>query len=285
MEEEDKYRLVSFYHSMDCENTLDSDLCLKSCGIENCVSGSKYGPCVINAYHIYIVLSGKGVLCIGKRIWQLTAGMIFVLPDGLEAEYEADQRDPWQYAWIIASGKNVALFLKDAGFSRSPVRKCNCNPEYFVEIINSILETREQNLSGELRRNSYLYEILALLVETSEPEKHDNKDSQDVYVRNAVEYIQKNYAHIKVHDIAVHVGINRSYLTTLFKNKLDMSPQEYLIDYRLNQAKQLLQTTNLCVHEVAYRVGYENPLTFSKMFKNVYGVSPKHYRQSHQFVI
>ncbi len=286
MEISEKYRFVSFCHSMDCFNTLSSDLYIKDCGIEKCVSHKKYGPCMIRGYHIYFVLAGKGVLRVKNRSWQLTAGMIFVLPDGLEMEYEADREDPWQYTWISIDGKNVISCLKDAGFVKTPVRKCNCNPDRFVDIIDRILGTAEQTLSNELRRNSYLYEILALLVETENTDKKMNfDDPQDLYVRSAVQYIHSNYSRMRVNDIAAHIGINRSYLTTIFKNKLKVSPQEYLVSYRLNKAKQLLQTTDQSIQEVAYHVGYDNPLTFSKMFKNAFGISPKNYRKDNQCMI
>lgn len=279
MESSDKYRFVSFCHSIDCANVLDSDLYIRDCGIEKCVSAEKYGPCLIEGYHIYIVLAGKGTLYLKSQSWKLTAGMIFILPDGLEMEHEADSTDPWQYAWVTFGGRNVASCLKGAGFSKSLVRKCNCNPDRFVEIIDKIMGTAEPTFSNELRRNSYLYEILALLVETGKVKKEDHcNDPQDLYVRNAVQYIHRNYTHARVNDIASYVGINRSYLTTIFKNKLKVSPQEYLVNYRLSKSRQLLQTTDLSIQDIAYRVGYDNPLTFSKMFKNAYGISPKHYR-------
>ena len=59
---------------------------------------------------------------------------------------------------------------------------------------------------------------------------------------------------------------------------MDISPQEYLLSYRLEQGSRLLRTTKMSVQEIAESIGYENPLTFSKMFKNAYGVSPKYYR-------
>lgn len=51
------------------------------------------------------------------------------------------------------------------------------------------------------------------------------------------------------------------------------------MNYRLEQGRLLLQNTDLPVQEVAERIGYEDPLTFSKMFKNTYGKSPKKYRE------
>lgn len=286
MELSDKYRFVSFCRSMDCKNTLELGLHMKGCGIENCISGKKIGPCRISGWHIHIVMAGKGTLRFKNQSWELSAGMIFVLQDGLEMEYEADQEDPWQYAWVCVEGNKVASCLRDAGFVRSPVRKCNCSLDCYVEIIDKILGTSESTLHAELQRNSYLYELLALLVETGGTKKEKKySDSQDLYVQNAIQYIHRNYSHIKVNDIASYIGINRSYLTTIFKNKLNVSPQEYLVNYRLNKARQLLQTTDLSIQEIAVRVGYDNPLTFSKMFKNAFGVSPKYYRRDNRFVV
>ncbi len=59
---------------------------------------------------------------------------------------------------------------------------------------------------------------------------------------------------------------------------MEISPQEYLVSYRLEQGSRLLRTTKMSIGEIAEKIGYENPLTFSKIFKNVYGVSPKNYR-------
>ena len=92
-------------------------------------------------------------------------------------------------------------------------------------------------------------------------------------------YIKFNYSTIKVNDIANYIGINRSYLTTLFKKKLNVSPQQYLVTFRLQKAAELLKTTNMNITEIADAIGYESPLTFSKMFKQTYGVSPLHYRK------
>lgn len=74
------------------------------------------------------------------------------------------------------------------------------------------------------------------------------------------------------------MGINRSYLSDIFKKKLGMPPQNYLVHYRMERGGELLRTTELPIQEVAKRSGYDNPLTFTKMFKKTYGVSPREYR-------
>ena len=91
-------------------------------------------------------------------------------------------------------------------------------------------------------------------------------------------YIQSNFSNVKISDVARNIGINRSYLTKIFKQKIGVSPQEYLMERKLNYACDLLIETDAQIQDVARRVGYNNLLTFSKIFKGKYGVSPKNYR-------
>jgi AraC-like DNA-binding protein len=64
----------------------------------------------------------------------------------------------------------------------------------------------------------------------------------------------------------------------LFKGSTGESPNQYHLNLRLDKAKELLNTTNLNVTEVAYNLGFESVFYFSKLFKKKNGVSPKSFR-------
>ena len=89
------------------------------------------------------------------------------------------------------------------------MRDCYINPEEFLAYTEKILNCHELTIANELRRNSLLYETLALLVSSREQNKIDSHQpvepnySPDVYVDYAVEYIHYNYNHIRVSDIPV----------------------------------------------------------------------------------
>lgn len=217
--------------------------------------------------------------------YALQRGQIFVTFPGVDVFYYSDPEDPWHYAWVSFNGSKAALYLEKAGITReNPVRDVYLEPEEFLVIIEKILNHHEITVANELTRTALLYQILALLVNSQNQNLERQKKSlpydysPDIYVDNAICYIHTHYAHTKVSDIASYIGITRSYLTHIFKQKMQISPQEYLLSYRLEQASRLLRTTGKSVQEVAEYVGYENPLTFSKMFKRVYGLSPKNYR-------
>jgi AraC family transcriptional regulator of arabinose operon len=106
-----------------------------------------------------------------------------------------------------------------------------------------------------------------------------NEYSPEVYVQRSVDFIHYNYATINVTDIVEYIGFTRSYFSTLFRRHMGISPQEYLMRYRMEQACRLLRDTALSVQEIGERVGYQEPLNFSRSFKRSVGLSPTEYRK------
>ena len=91
----------------------------------------------------------------------------------------------------------------------------------------------------------------------------------------AVDYMRKNYSYpLTVEAVARRCGVDRSHLFRLFKQHLQLSPQQYLIRLRLNKAEELLQTTSLSVSEVAFSCGFNDLCHFSRLFKRRFGVPP-----------
>ncbi|MFJ6266696.1 helix-turn-helix domain-containing protein [Lysinibacillus xylanilyticus] len=76
------------------------------------------------------------------------------------------------------------------------------------------------------------------------------------------------------------LNLSRSYLSTLFKNEVGISFTEYLINFRLNRAIEILKLEKLPLNNIAEMVGYPDYTQFSKIFKKYKGVSPKNYLTS-----
>ncbi|WP_297566104.1 AraC family transcriptional regulator [uncultured Faecalibaculum sp.] len=103
----------------------------------------------------------------------------------------------------------------------------------------------------------------------------------DYYIKEAITFIEQNYTRdFSIEDIAATLGIDRGYFGKLFKRATGQSPQQFLIQYRLIKAANLLKTTDLSIREVASSVGYENQLHFSRAFRKMYEVSPREYKKA-----
>ena len=164
-----------------------------------------------------------------------------------------------------------------------PIRACRSGILFFSRIIRTscmeasgdMMEHNTYGLTNELRRNGQLQIFLSLIAESAGTQARPEEDRANQYVKRAVEFIQRNYCNpVKVTDVADYVCINRSYLYTLFENSMGMSPQQFLTAFRLTRAAELLAVTQLPVESIALSCGYNDPLVFTKAFKQMKGMSP-----------
>lgn len=102
------------------------------------------------------------------------------------------------------------------------------------------------------------------------------------YADFMLEYIEKNYGKcIRLKDIANITHISTTRLSVLFKEKTGKSFTQYLIDFRMEKAMELLKNTDKQMKEIALLVGYDDYAQFSKMFKKLYQMTPQDFRKSH----
>ena len=272
------------YKCLEYRKMASFDLYLCYCGSHICSSGHSYGPEIRTEYLVHIVLSGKGYYTVGGKTYEIGPYMAFLIYPGVSTFYHASEEDPWTYVWVGFNGIKAESSLKHAQFSKdNPVVKIQ-NVEPFVNCINGMLASRHLTHANELAREGYLYQFVSSLIQDIQTQNNIDEVydySYQVYVDHALEYIEHNYhKNIKVQGIADYIGINRSYLTNCFKNTLNLSPQEYILNYRMNQASVLLKNSNLLISEIASSVGYDDALNFSKAFKKVYGFNPTNYRNN-----
>ena len=105
------------------------------------------------------------------------------------------------------------------------------------------------------------------------------QSSGDTVAQKVKEFIQKNYYNdISVKDMAKSFHFSRNYLYMLLKKEYEISPQAYLLNYRIEKAKELLKyEQKLTVSEVARAVGFRDPLYFSRIFHKKVGVPPSEF--------
>lgn len=103
-------------------------------------------------------------------------------------------------------------------------------------------------------------------------------------VDQAVAYTHQNYhaVDISIHKVCAHLHISPGYFSGIFKKETKMSFVTYLLQLRMEKAKELLRTTDLKTFEIAEQVGYADPNYFSFCFRKHVGVSPKEYKNSSQ---
>ena len=92
-------------------------------------------------------------------------------------------------------------------------------------------------------------------------------------------FLDDYHTNVKLDDLCQHLGRSPSYISHLFKRKSGLSVREYCNQLKLEDAKNLLQQTNLPITEVAFDVGFNDVSYFIMLFRKKYGMSPLRFRK------
>lgn len=256
------------------------ELHLTQYGVEDCIPGHFFGPAVRNHYLLHYVLSGEGIFEVGGTRYPLRKGQGFLIVPDVITYYQADTANPWTYCWFGFNGTSAEPLLKQAGLTKaSPIFHYD-RDDRILQYLQRMNESRGFDKARETKLTGLLYLLLSLLVEFGPETAPDPKETRaEIYVEQVQDFIEMNYPQeITIEDIARFIGLNRSYLGSLFKQQMHLSIQEYLIRYRMNKACEMMGNAELSISDISRSVGYSDPLLFSKIFKKVKGSSPKFYR-------
>lgn len=268
------------------------DLSLYQFGWERCTPSHSYGPATRNHYLFHYVISGTGVLMAEDKskitqTYQIKSGQGFMIFPNQITTYIADQSLPWEYVWLEFDGLHVKESVEIAGLSPSKPVYHTHSRDLRETMMNEMLYIAQHGEMPPLHLIGHLYLFLdAFTRSVSSPRVHKGGRLQDFYVHEAITFIEQNFQNdISVEDIADNCGLNRSYFGKIFKDAVGKTTQEFLLHYRMTKAAELLKLTQLSVGDIGNAVGYDNPLHFSRAFKNVYGISPREWRNQNRLMV
>ena len=201
--------------------------------------------------------------------------------------YIADQDLPWEYTWVEFDGLRAKEIVSTAGLSPDhPVYHAG-SKDLRNEMMNEMRYiARHPGSSSEspFHMIGHLYLFLDYFMRSAATVRMNQSGKiRDFYIKEALSYIEQNFQNnITIEDIAAFCGLNRSYFGKIFHDTIGKSPQEFLISYRMTKAAELLKLTSLSIADIGNAVGYPNQLHFSRAFKNVYGTSPRSWRNTNK---
>lgn len=263
------------------------DLSLYQFGYEKTDPSHSYGPAARNHYLFHYVISGTGKLFADDskgqtKEYNIKSGQGFLISPKQITTYISDKNLPWEYVWLEFDGLRVKESLNATGLSvDQPVYHAH-SKELRENMMQEMLYLAYNGDAAPFHLIGHLYLFLDYLVRSITPvHSSSGKRLQDFYIKEALTYIEQNFQNdISVEDIAAVCGLNRSYFGKIFKDAIGKTPQQFLLTYRMIKATELLKLTHLSIGDISNAVGYSNQLHFSRAFKNVYGVSPREWRNN-----
>lgn len=244
------------------------------------------------AWEVYHVTHGKGLRTTGDTVMPFAEGDVVLIPPSMVHCWEYDR------ASVDESGEVSYLMI---AFSPALISKCaGTFPEIRHKLATCVFPTeaikfgsksaaeirqvlKRMTLLDDVGRLCEMLKLLPVLFGTSDhifigkPVKLE-RDIQRM--QQIATYVMAHYVHnVTLAEIASHVGMNRTAFCTFFKRKKGMTFLQFLTNYRLETARELLVTTQKQVSEICFAVGFNDLPHFIRIFKATYGNSPSRYRK------
>ena len=172
------------------------------------------------------------------------------------------------FGQITDNPDKTALYGKIEGWKE----KYNLSDEELKNAIETLpFKSKEQiHSAAKIMEACTSYIILKELIT---PESNKIAEAAKAYIEAHID------EDISVGRLCEELGIGRTKLYDVFRNDLKTGISEYIIRRKMHRAKKLLKTTELSVSEISVAVGFSNYNYFGKVYKKIYGKSPRHYRK------
>jgi AraC-like DNA-binding protein len=144
------------------------------------------------------------------------------------------------------------------------------------DCMSRILTMMEANKVDEHSASIIIHKILFELEKIS----NQRDKSLEKTIQKAIMYIENHYNEdISLEAIADYAKLSPFHFSRVFKKHMNCSPHQYLINYRINNAKKLLYSTNLSIKEITFACGFNSISHFVTTFKKHSNLTPKKFRE------
>ena len=220
-----------------------------------------------NCYEIIYFLTGNGQSCINGKSYPVSAGSYCIIPP--YAEHVEELEGYGEILFVGFEYKSSSYVLQEGCYDIDKISKHS----YFSGIFD---EFKNQEPGFQEAAEYLLRMFLLVLLRNANINTKKCKDLNYIKI-----YIEQ-YADQKINfrELSALGGYSYDYFRHIFKRKFGVSPQEYMIEIRLNNARRLLESTNLSCTEIAYRCGFSNSPQMTAMFKKKFKETPASFKKA-----
>ena len=254
---------------------INLDLYMINCGYEDCIGNFMREPHIRNYYLIHYVTKGAGYYEVEGKRFSVSMGDVFLIyPGQIVSYYSPDITNTWSFCWIGFSGIKAKDYMQLTGISN--YTRSAVTPQFYSSIMSCLdyVEESKHNIS-QLRLNTCVLDCLFALTKDNMKQTAKAVDHAD----KAVRYIEYNYMNeITPKDVAAYLNLDRTYFFRIFKKYTGISPEQYIMNYRIRKSLELLKNSSYSVSEIAAFVGITDVYYFSRLFKKIMNITPTEYR-------
>ena len=232
------------------------------------------------SYILFYTLRGAGLIEQDGNHVVLETGQALLLNCRTAQSYcTAPGQSCWHHYWVHLDGAGVAamepLLLPDKKLT--PVQLTGVRMQELFELVLEQMELG--TVDSMVQTGLALHEMFALCAQSLFAQAEMTTNRQ--LILQAAETLRKNYRQeLSLADLLSRAHMSKSYFLRLFRRYMGTTPYNYLVNFRITQAKELLVLTDHSISEIAQEAGFGDASNFSTRFAKATGQSPMQYRKS-----
>lgn len=237
-----------------------------------------------NQYIFIYCTKGKGEIILNRKKTLISPNQFFIIPKNTSHEYKANEIDPWSIYWFHFNGViapqlyNRYITTNSSNYKNAPfsIKKIKLFEKIFSSFDRNYLENQLEysNLLSLNFISSFIYHDFELAIEMN---NNNNNTLADSIKKDLLNNLDKNFT---LDEIASKFNYSKSYLHTKFKLDTGYPVLVFFNLKKIQKACEYLNYTDLSIKEISFKLGFDDPLYFSRVFKNFMGKSPRAYKKS-----
>lgn len=235
---------------------------------------------ILREYQLVYISKGSGYFqSISCKKQMVKAGtMILLYPDEWHSYYP--EEEGWFEHWVGFKGNLVEHWIENKFFSREkPIYEIGVNTT-IIGLYEDIVTYASEERTGYQQLISSIVLYIMGNVYYKEKNTSFTQSAAIEKINEARTLMKKNIdCPIPVETIAQNLHVSYSWFRSMFKEYTGVSPAQYQLQLRYLRAKELLNTTQMSVSEIAYALHFENVAQFSTFFRKKEGLPPSEFRK------
>ncbi len=235
----------------------------------------------ISEYVLIYCMQGEGWYILNGKEYKVNDHQYFILPPGRPHAYGANINRPWTIYWLHFSGEHAELYSEGLQQPQDISPAFNSRISERQHVFEEIFYTLQHSTDKEALRyaSSLLHFYLASMRYLRQYRHQDNEDSLKNVIVAVKHFMSENLERrMTVEELALYTGYSISHFSQLFKQQTGESPLACLNRMKIAKACQMLNETDMHINQICHKVGFDDSYYFSRVFKQITGISPKFYR-------
>jgi AraC-like DNA-binding protein len=234
---------------------------------------------VLPEFQIVSITKGQGVFHAEGKTYAVHSGDVMLILPGMNHAYKPDMQTGWHEYWVGFNGSHFEELLDKGVLSKDAVFFSGGGSDTLPVVFDMIItEIRDQKPLFQLKVCAGILSILAEVLASARRREQPNCYQRFVQ-RAKLLMEQRAFGAADVSSIARETGISVSRLNEVFKKYTGMTPYQYFIHIKINKAKSLLEDEDMTVQYAAWKLGFDDPCYFSRLFKHKTGIAPSQWRR------